>query len=386
MPLYLTSILGNGSEGNTFTVPALDQPGAGWIDLRPDPTVAAGRGILYLPVSVADARLLTLANGVDEILPRMVQTQLANAFSLTLRQTRVDRIVAELLLDHARTDGTRWRSLRPDRAGFYAIWLGGLGKVWENGSPQVWADPAVLAATMGYRPSRRDFLKGAGLLVGLAAGILATRRFAAAATFLETWPTDSSTLSSGQDQVWNEDSNDAQVSANKLSAVTTGAIVVGRSTSAVVSTDNHIVSADLELPTRDGSIRQVGVGCRKINSTTLTYYRMMLRRRTTGDVRSLHKMVAGSATLLVQDTVDPGAGPVPTSVLANGSTILGTASATFGPVTDTQITGNNLGAYDFNDATTPVNTLDNWQIKDLEGVGIGLFGPVPLRTILGVGQ
>lgn len=336
MPLYLTPIVGNGTDANPFMPLWPEEPGQGWIDLRPDSTVAAGRGLLYLPTPSVDSRLDKLVDLPDEDVPAGVKNRLQNALGLTLGQTRFSEIVAELLTTHARTDDTRWKPLRPTVQGVMELWLGGLGRfhAWRQGS------------------------------VG--------------ASFTETWPTNGTTISTGQDQPWNEDSNDVEVSTNALRFVTLSAVCFGRCLTNL-ATDAHKHSATAALVSiADGA--RAGVSVRKIDSTTRTYYITTAERNSGagGHARRLVKRVAGVQTILVNDVgTDPGS-PVVIECQANGSSISGTVgSFALGPITDTAITGNLQVGYELFGATAGDTTLDGHTAADLAGEAV-LLGHGPL--------
>ena len=328
MPLYLTPIVGDGTDLNPFRPAVWNKiRDEGWIDLRPDSTVATGRGILYLPTPSADARLMQLADLADDVLPTSIRTRLQNALSLTLGQTRFKEIVAELLTLHAREDGTRWRPLRPTHMGLMELWLGDLGRIhaWRPGS------------------------------VG--------------ASVSETWAgADGTTLTqaAGRDQNWTETLNNSQVVSNKLEPVTTDSRDVVRC-DAGVSTDNHKCTATITIATRDTGLRNYFLCCRFAAAADTLYTCGYGRSSVPDDARELSKRVAGAFTLLAGDTTDQGAGATICVVQANGSSISGTVGATsLGPVTDTSIVGNTQGGAQGRvpSAGSPPN-LDDWTLEDV---------------------
>jgi len=334
MPLYLTPILGDGSDANPFEPVGFDQPGAGWVDLRPDATVNAGRGVLWLPTSNADIRLRQLADVVNEVLTGARRTFLANALSLTLSATRFRDVLAELLVTHARTDGTRWRPLQFTVEGMLEIWLGSLGRIF------------------------------------------AQRSVAGGSSFSETWPTAGTTITTGQDQPWNEDSgNVTVVGPGHLECVDIGADVFGRCTSAVSTVDLQTqATCTTLLGSGSGNNSIVGVICRKVDSTVKTFYSLWTNRALTNEKARLRKVVAGLNTTLGTDAVgDIGGSAQAYNVQANGSSIQGSAgSLSVGPVTDTAIdgvtVGGKLGGYFFNrDSTVLQNNMQigAWSVSDL---------------------
>lgn len=159
-------------------------------------------------------------------------------------------------------------------------------------------------------------------------------------TFTETWPTNSSTISTGQDQPWNEDSGDAQVASNRLTAVDTG-VLVGRCTTDL-SSDDHKHTATGNI-IEAAATRLVTLGVRKIDSTTNTMYVVDVYRRTSGGGvygRRIGKIVSGTFTELDGDSTDVGDGDFTAWAQADGSAITGQVQATGYSATDTAITGN----------------------------------------------
>lgn len=95
----------------------------GAIDLRPDPSVRDGWAL------VADAPSMAVADSPDERIPAAIRRRLSNALGVTLDDRPFGRIVADLLIDHSNSDGTRWRPLNPQRH-CWQIHLGG-ECMWE---------------------------------------------------------------------------------------------------------------------------------------------------------------------------------------------------------------------------------------------------------------
>lgn len=127
MQYALVPYLGVGTPDSPYRPVGLDQPGASAIDLRPDASVRAGMALIALPSVPASG--FHLGDDPRAAMPATVRRRLGNALGVTVEADRLDRIAAELLIDHARTDGTRWRPLRPERHA-WRIHLGGL--LWEQ--------------------------------------------------------------------------------------------------------------------------------------------------------------------------------------------------------------------------------------------------------------
>lgn len=330
MPLYLTPIIGTGTDLDPFQPVWTGAPGQGWIDLRPDSTVNAGIGVLYLPTARADARLTKVADVADEVLSIPNRNRIQNAFGVTLTATQFQHILAELLVIHARTDGTRWKPLQFTIQGLLEIWLGSLGRIY--------AQPAITGG----------------------------------ASFSETWPTNGTNIATGQDQPWNEDDEDVTVVSNhlELAVASVGPPGYGRCTSAV-ATDNHIVQATCLIAVSDADAKSIGVTARKVNSTVQTFYFCRFQRSSAGGEtnRDLGLRNSGAFTLLYSDTTDAGGSALTVSCTCNGSSISGVIGAlSISPVTNTLITGNLLGGYEIKQTggTLADTQLDNWSIADLQ--------------------
>lgn len=128
--LYLSSLIGVGTKADPFRPPDLEQPGSGWIDLRPDCAVADGYGIVYLPTASVNSRLTKLADSPFEPLSSLIRSFLSTRLEIALTVGTLGDTLGELLLS-GRMDGTRWRPLRATGRE-YQIWLGVLGKIWAQ--------------------------------------------------------------------------------------------------------------------------------------------------------------------------------------------------------------------------------------------------------------
>ena len=182
-------------------------------------------------------------------------------------------------------------------------------------------------------------------------------------TFTESWPTDSTTISSGQDQPWNEDSSDVQVDGGKLEQVD-GVDAFGRCLTDLSSDDHrHTLTANITAVADSAS---GGPACRKIDSTVQTYYAMAVGRNTGDPFQLLLKQVSGTFTDLDSVGTDPGAGDLTVYVEADADQIEGASGATVrGPVTDTAITGHLQIGYAIRDDVRDHVTLDNHTAADL---------------------
>lgn len=280
MPLYLCDVVGTGTDADPLRPPT-DEPGSGWVCLAP-PGSLMGKGILFLPTHAVSPRLVQLADLADELVSGPVRTRLQNALSLTLTQTRFAAILAELLTVHGRLDGTRWGLLRPSVARQrFEIWLGALGLIWSAPAPPT---PATQ-------------------------------------TFTETWPTNGTTLSSGQDQVWTETTGDLEVAAGVLRAVATTLQINHARCESVLDTSNQRHEASFTLVDGSTVVNAVrpSVRCSDSNNE----YRVDATRRSggAGYIRRGEKRVASVNTTIVTNSAsDPGASGT-ISVTIDGSTM-----------------------------------------------------------------
>ena len=143
---YLSPFIGTGTWEDKYR-PPVDGP-RGIIDLRADSTDPAGWCMLWTPDEVANATQLGLRDLGDDTtapLPVPVQNSIESRLSLSLTATNLGGILGELLINHARIDGTRWKPLRFQRrrrpdpddgkltARYRGIYFGAPGvRIWEQ--------------------------------------------------------------------------------------------------------------------------------------------------------------------------------------------------------------------------------------------------------------
>lgn len=339
MPYYLAPYIGAGSTDDPFRPLASDgQTGWSAVDLRHDGSVITGSCLLYLPIADNDNQLVSLGNGKNDTLSGAVKNNLTNKLGIDVTQvTNIDALVRELLLsDHSALICKRLRK----RRGRFEILLG----------PEPWIIPEI----------------------------------AGGSSFTENWPTNGTTISSGQDQPWNEDSGDVTVVSNHLEAVTTGADAFGRCTSALAG-DDHTISADcttVASPVAQNSI--IGLMARKIDSTTHTDYLMWTNRSSTIEKMRLLKVIAGSSTTLKETLQDVGSGSKRYQITAQGSSIRAWAGSLYLEVTDSEIVGNIRGGYFFNRNGSIAQSdlqLDNFVMQDDSAVIAVDYSKFPIEKL-----
>ena len=200
-------------------------------------------------------------------------------------------------------------------------------------------------------------------------------------TFTESWPTNSTTISTGQDQPWNEDALDVTVDAGRLKKASAAEADAWGRCLTDLSSDDHRHTCTMNLEEANDS-SSGGPSCRKIDSTAQTYYAMVVSRRTSDPFQLLLKFVGGTFTLLDDLAADPGAGDITVYVEADGDQIEGAAGASvFGPVTDTAITGNLQVGYTVRDDPLDTVFFDNHTATDL----VAATRMAGRRALLGVG-
>lgn len=361
----------------------------GLIDLRsneqagtPGP-IASGFGLFAyetLPVG-----LVPVADLGDDPLRRMrvaERNALADALGLA-RAAFPDAPLAAVLAEHimgAVADPTGRVRVRPvcmDRRGA-SIHLGGFGRVWHSRLDKahplfarsmqtrradyarerlrllaLWrakaiargADPdeAEARALVALRKWNGHDLRQLGVTIDdlVPAQHLADGDLAPATTLTEPWPTNSTTISSGQDNPWTEELGDQEVAAGVL-GTNTGGTNCTCSCDTSLSSANHLVRATYALALLHANPLRAAVLARydaTITSDAPTdAYAATADRGGTGE-RNASKRVAGVFTSLASDATDPGAsGSV--EIKASGSQISAIIGGTaFQAVTDTSLTG-----------------------------------------------
>jgi hypothetical protein len=177
-------------------------------------------------------------------------------------------------------------------------------------------------------------------------------------TYTESFPTNSSTLSSGQDQPWTEVFGDAQVLSGALTEVSGNPHV--RCNTVLSSSDNYAQGVVVNANTVNS--RAVGPACRYSSSADTAYGAVQYASNVSPTYRII-KMVAGVK-------VDLGTGTTQTAgatkkVYASGTTIKAYQNGSeVESITDTAIsTGTDAGVTFWNSNTT--TTLDNFEAGDL---------------------
>ena len=127
MHYRMVPYVGTGTDGDPFIpagAAAAAAAGFPWwsIDLRPDPTERAGWCLLATGHGPPDG--VALPDDPDAVMTSRVQRQLADRMGVSISARSVRDLLPELLIDHAREDGTRWRPVKPDHTGRRIMHLG----------------------------------------------------------------------------------------------------------------------------------------------------------------------------------------------------------------------------------------------------------------------
>ena len=121
---YLVPYVGTGTDRDPFRPDV--EPGSPWaaIDVRPDVTRRDGWGLVTVPERMDRPQRRYLGDD-PEARSAVARRAIGSTLGITLEAQTLNTGLAELLIAHARTDGTRWRPLQPSGL-CYEIWLGGL--------------------------------------------------------------------------------------------------------------------------------------------------------------------------------------------------------------------------------------------------------------------
>lgn len=337
MPIYLSEYIGSGTQADPFRPRGSDQPGWAAIDLRPDGGgTLDGNGLnrcfLHLPTHDNDPRLYQLAAAKGEDTTLTIRAGLAARLNATITYTRIDDLIAELML---RPPARAWKPLRDRPTQQLAVHLGGL---------------------LSPRPAVRTL---------------------AAQAYNETWSTaDNASLTS--DLTWTEYLGTGLALVSNRCQVA-GVVSQGEARAEhALDTDDLLVRMTLNAWTHPGGSLALGVLGRKDTSATQTHYSYTCQENVAGG--SYHRLAkwisTAETTLGSDDPTDFAAGEL-LELSIIGSSITGVRNGTIsvGPVTDTAIaSGRYAGVRGYSDHASGVANGDNWSAQD--------FVPRPLVTVM----
>jgi len=285
------------------------QPGASFIDLRPDGGATLdGNGLnvclLHLPLADSDARLRLVALDPQETLGPAVRNVIRSQLGLaSLSQTRWQQIVEEVL---TLPPVNRWKPLQVGRDGWAEIYLGGLFSRWK------WGGAGALPASDNFNRANANPIGG-------------------------NWTTGSGTA-------------DIQLLTNQVQGV-------GGDCAAYWNADafngDHYSQAVTPVANPDAAVL-----CRHQQTAWTAYFFDAL-----GTPEIFFKIIGGSFTTLVAGGVAFAIGDV-AKIDANGSTITAYKNgASVKTATDTAIVGGSAAIFCFGNSTA--NVLDDWQGNNL---------------------
>lgn len=319
MPFYLSSYIGTGTTKNPCRAIGSDVPGAQVIDLRKDGgATATGQGfnrcLLYSPIAIADGRLTQFGSDRGENVSAGIRAILAATLGISISFTRLDDLIAELLL---RPPANAWKPIKVQ-----AIYLGGITPVWAS-IPQ-------------------------------------------AVAYSETWSTaDSASLTSSL--TWTEYSGTGWAIVSNRARATGNDFAEARADHATTG-DAQQVSCTLSTFTYSAGACYGYLVGRKDSSVTRTCYLLNAARDTTpSNLYTIDKVVSGTTTNLGFNTAVSPASGHSMQLIMMGSTIRGVANGVaVGPFTDSAVSGNRYGGIGyFGDTAGNTVEFDNWSITDL---------------------
>ena len=342
---YLAPYIGSGILLDPFRPRGSEQPGWSAIDLRPDCTVLTGRAVLAVPVR--DDTIGTYLGQDLRVKSAAIKTAVESRFALTLEADTIRDILVELLIAHARTDGTRWKPLRAGHDRLLKIFLGP--------GPPIWQQPVI------------------------AGGVQIADTFDRANA-------DALGTSSDAQFSWTETQGDIDIVINAAITQTVAAVDHARA-EIDLATVNHFAQADVYTNLESAVV--VGLVTTRYAAGANTEYQFGPRFDT--DKGQIYKNIATTTTLLQESAVTVAAGVAYTTKgISNGSTqqLWISGSQVGGDLTDTAIDGVTVGGkrtglYSYNANGGGYVRFDNFSAGDLvEGhPAIKRFGGVPFAAL-----
>ncbi len=336
--------LGEGPDDNAFR-PEHGEGVKGIIDLRGDSTRQEGV-VLVGADALVGTPLIDFGDTLDQRLNPNRLREFANRLGITLDQTDLRTVIAEIVLLHGRTDdamlGSRWRRVKQTVNGLHEIFLG--------------AQPVYRAPVIQGTAISESFNQA-----------------------------DSSTL--GPDLTWTEIEGNLATLNNEVRPTTNNDSSWGRADSDL-DTDDHEAEVDVVTLESNGASEQVNaeVYGRIPSNGDLTGYGMYRSLRSTDDADAIHrilKRVTGTKTILAgPTTLAWTGGPETLRIKMDGSTITGYIDDVLVHTdTDTSITGNvRCGVRAYRQKTADADhlvRLDNFTATDLAAASV--YPPFPPR-------
>lgn len=348
---YLSPLDGLGTDADPFRSRCVDLPGAGNIDLRPDPTMSTGYMLCAsasLPANQTGVILLSTNKQGRVTGPTKVAAAQALGLSVgDLAGSTMETLLPQLLLDIPQRKAV-WPTMRASRTGHYEIHLGRLE--WRQ---TAWLYPAF-----------EDGGRVADATTALRRWLEPARAWAA--TLTEHWNCGSSTLLTCV-YTWHFQTvnGDWALVSSQASITSVNGSAEERAEADLATDDMEVTVTLIALASGGANDVQCGTTAR-FHSSARTFYSFVVQN--TGGTKStkLHRRIAGSNTEIGSDA---GSWTVLDQITtrADGSAVTGLLNGTprIGPVTDTNITTYTRGGirYTGNQAGASC-TLDNWSATD----------------------
>lgn len=298
MPYYLVSFIERLRGIETSFYPRTDQSRFKVLDLRPDPSILTGRGLLWVPNAETITGARFLGDHKDDR-SNAVRNALESELGITLESNILSEIIASVFMNHGRTDGSRWRPLLPTLNGFYRIVL----------DQVIWQQAVIRGGSQLYTESFNQ--------------------------------ADSTTL--GPDLTWTETAGNLQTVSNRVRPVSNNQISEGRAEHDLdtINIATQIFVPTGGLPTPASSVTRIQAVAR-FASAARTYYGHNCECDTAGVILSeINKRVTGTQTVLssgVDVSSTFAAGTVTVELRTDGSLLRSILnSSQIEEITDTSI-------------------------------------------------
>ena len=136
MPFYYSSYTGSGTRKDPFRPAGFDGHVWSALDLRDDPTVAAGFCFVYSPDTINDPAVTLVAQNYTDVPSQQIRNRIGQRLGVTIPNDTLGNIIGWLLTN---PPAGRWAKLIPTGAN-YEIWLGSL--IYTTPAPlQLKAEP-----------------------------------------------------------------------------------------------------------------------------------------------------------------------------------------------------------------------------------------------------
>lgn len=351
MVVYLAPYDGTGTRADPFRVRGQDKQ-TKCIGLRANPAVATGRALCARATLPTGTGYTQLADRLDNSLTAPRRAALQAALGVTITASNIVEVVAEILIQHGRTDGSRWRPLTPTREGKYEIYL-------TPGTVPTWQQTASLY----------PFILDGGMVADAKNWILAALEppSAWAASFTANFNcADSASLSCGGVN-WTEIAGTGwRILSNAANLEAAATLQIARVDHDLATSDMEVTATLTQFTRIAASSMELGVIGRKDATGTQTFYLHAAIKSGSPDFWEMGYFSGGSYTFLDSATQTINTNDVNVLRL-DGSAITGLVNGATvnGPITDVTITGNTRGGvYGYGVTASDSATFDNLSVID----------------------